>query len=62
MPTDWKTRPGLRRIQVTLPTRLVTTLDQETSPVKSRSALITEAVEEYLVNRGLPLPRPVQHN
>jgi hypothetical protein len=56
MPLDYSKYPNLRRIQLSIPTELVSAVDVATPSHRSRSAMVTEALQEWLERRGIDPP------
>jgi metal-responsive CopG/Arc/MetJ family transcriptional regulator len=56
MPLDYAKYPNLRKIQVSIPTELVSVVDVATPTHRSRSAVVAEALQEWLERRGIESP------
>jgi len=56
MPLDYSRHPDLRRIQVSLPLELVSVVDVATPSHRSRSAVVTEALQLWLEDQGIEPP------
>ncbi len=56
MPLNYAHYPNLRRVQVSLPIELVSVVDVATPTHRSRSAVVTEALQLWLEEQGIEPP------